>query len=118
MSELLGEVVGLSQVLDQPELGLQPVGVLLLRHEDAGEEVLAGVVALVAAELDAVVEALDRAVLELEVGPELLGDCPMVSRSSRWKLGSPSRKRMRSASRSACFISSMDSCRTLWAMRR
>src|SRR5271155_4104587 len=53
-AELLGQVRGLSRVLEEPELRLQPVGVLLLGDEHVGQEILAGVVALLAGEADAV----------------------------------------------------------------
>src|ERR1700722_16109828 len=58
IAELLGEVSLLPQVLDELELGLQPVDVILFGHEDAGEQILGGVVALVAGEADPVGEPL------------------------------------------------------------
>jgi hypothetical protein len=47
--DLLGEVEALAHLLDQRQLGLQPVGVLLFAFEDLLEQVAAAVVA----ELDA-----------------------------------------------------------------
>ena len=62
---------------------------------------------------DRVLEQGDRLDLELEVGAEdfldILAD---PEPAEQLEIGQPSRNRMRSASRSACFISSIDSCRS------
>src|SRR5690606_28179006 len=64
--DLLGEVVLLADLPDQLELGLDPVGVLLLGDQDPREQILGGAVAAGARRLDALVEELDRDALELE----------------------------------------------------
>src|SRR6185436_8472539 len=61
---LLREVVLLADLPDQLELGLEPVGVLLLADEDPREQVLGRVVARLARGVDALVQERDRRVLE------------------------------------------------------
>src|SRR5215510_12305295 len=71
---LLREVILLADLADQLELGLEPVGVLLLSDQDPGEQILGGVVASLAGGLDALVQERDRRVLELKIALELLLD--------------------------------------------
>ncbi len=73
VAQLLGEVVLLADLADQFELGFEPIGVLLLGHEDAFEQCSRRVVTDRRADSNAVVEPLDRCVLELEVELELRG---------------------------------------------
>ena len=72
LSQLLRQVELLADLVDETELGLDPVRVLLLVHEDALEELFARVVAELAAEAETLVEALDRAVFQVEIALELL----------------------------------------------
>src|SRR5690606_38610206 len=71
-SHLLGEVRHLAESLDQPELGLERVDVALLRHEHLLEQLAATVVAEIATQRDAPVEARDRVVRQLQIELELL----------------------------------------------
>src|SRR5262245_36695010 len=69
---LLSEVMCLSELLDQPELRLQPIRVVLFGVEDLLEELARAVVAERATQLDRIVQDLDRVFLEREVERELL----------------------------------------------
>src|SRR5579863_9050098 len=64
LTDLLGEVIRLPNLFDELELRLQPVHVVLRIHQDSRQELLASVVANVAAKLDALVELRDRLRLE------------------------------------------------------
>ena len=78
------------------------------------EQVAGAVVAALDGQGDAVVEALDRRVLQRQVDLELLGHVsPTRTLFRRCRFGTPSKNRMRSISCSACFISSIDSSRLL-----
>src|SRR5690349_9998901 len=59
---------------DQVELGLEPIQMLLLAHEDVFDELAGAVVADLGAKRDALVEARDRIDLELTVELQLLRD--------------------------------------------
>src|SRR5215470_1563995 len=72
--DLLGEIVLLADLADQLPLGFQPVHVVLFVDEHVLEDLAAAAVAPGAAELDPVVDPLDRLVLDGEVELELLGD--------------------------------------------
>src|SRR6185503_6251049 len=61
---LLREVILVADLADQLQLGLEPVGVLLLADEDLGEQVLGRVVGRLARSIDALVQERDRRVLE------------------------------------------------------
>src|SRR5262245_2049776 len=74
LTELLCQVRRFSELVDEPELRLEPIDVFLFTDEHLGEERLGGVVLAIAAQRDGVVEAFHGAVLELEVALELLGD--------------------------------------------
>ena len=113
VADLLGEVVRVADLAIELELGLEPVGVLFLAFEDVLEQVAAAVVALVDAERDAAVEALDRVASRARGrGCSCSGTVsPTRTVPSRCRLGTPSRYRMRSISSSASFISSIDSSR-------
>src|SRR5687767_5928755 len=67
---LLGEVVLQADLLDQRELGLEPVDVFLLVFEDLLEQAAGVVVAELAAGLDALVEARQRFHLQGVIGLE------------------------------------------------
>jgi hypothetical protein len=71
--QLLREVVLDADLADGFELGLEPVGVLLLVDEHVGEQLAAAVVTDPDARGDAVVQPLDRFPLRLQVELELLG---------------------------------------------
>src|SRR3546814_11199159 len=71
--DMLGQVVGLAELLDEVELALEPVGVLLLVDEDRLEQLAGAVVARCGGGGDPVVEAREGLALELEVEPELPG---------------------------------------------
>src|SRR5262249_47955644 len=71
--ELLGEVRSLAEFFDEAELGLEPIHVLFFRSEDLFQYLFARVVSLVATELNTIVQALHRTVLEADVTLQLLG---------------------------------------------
>jgi hypothetical protein len=109
--QLLREVVGFADLADRLLLGLEPVDVVFLADEDPLEQCTCGVVTGGDAGRDAGVEALDRVVLQLgTVSPTRTG-------LRRCMLGTPSKNRIRSMISSACFISSIDSCRECSASR-
>src|SRR5262249_33496773 len=74
LPHLLGQVGLFAQLLDQAELGLEPVEMLFLALEDVLEEVAGRVVTLVDADCDALVQPGDRLPLDVEVERELLGN--------------------------------------------
>src|SRR5689334_14307197 len=71
-SKLLREIGRFAQALDERKLRLDPVDVSFLAREHAREHGLGRVVALVATQGDAVVEALYGGVLHLEIALQLL----------------------------------------------
>src|SRR5262245_48145683 len=71
-ADLLRQVVLQPDLIDEGELRLEPVGVLLLAGQDVDHELEGAVVAERAHRLDAVVQELDGAALEVEVQVELL----------------------------------------------
>src|SRR5262249_40238463 len=69
--DLLSQVVGFAHLLDQGELGLDPVEVPFFPLEDPLEELAAAVVPEPSAQLDPVVEQPDRRALQFAVETEL-----------------------------------------------
>ena len=63
---LLGEVVGLAQLVDELQLGLEPVSVVCFAFEDRLEQVAGAVVALAEAQGDAPLQTADGFGLQLE----------------------------------------------------
>jgi hypothetical protein len=72
--DLLREVGGDAHLVDEGELGLEPVGVLLLALEDLLEELGGADVAGAPALLDPAVQDVDGALLEIEIEAEHLRD--------------------------------------------
>src|ERR1700694_1387587 len=72
--DLLREVVLQPTLLDERELGLEPVGVLLLVLEHVLEQLGRAVVARRAAELDPAGQDRDGSLLQVQIHPELLVD--------------------------------------------
>src|SRR5262245_61257262 len=66
-TQLLGQIDRVTELIHEPDLGLEPIDVLLLGDQDLGEERLGRVVPLLAAERDPLVQPLHRDVLELHV---------------------------------------------------
>ena len=90
--DLLGEVALLADLADDVQLALEPVGAVLLAHQDLLEQLARAVVALLDAQRDALVEPLDGVLLEREIELVLL-DRILADRTGfrRCMLGTPSR---------------------------
>ena len=114
--DLLRQVQRITELADEFELGLQPIGVVFLASQHRLEEIAAPAVVFGHTEVDTRVEAGDRLGLEIEGQAQLLGDrLTDQDRPSRCMFGTPSRYKMRSINSSASFISPIDSSRNLLA---